>query len=505
MINGSVLIFTPLVLISGSALVSLILANRARKLANMISASTLTLSLGLLLYAFLKCLLYGAHFKAYYYVINAATGLMSVLLILLGLLATVYSFGYMEHELRYDLYSPLLLSFIVSMVYIVLATDMSLIYLTFELGTATGGVLITFSRRRSSLRAATRFLALNILAALLILTGMIIQYYHVRSLKVIAINMLPENVRLLTLLFYTLGFSIKAGLVPFGLLWLPPAHSEAPIPIHTLLSAALVQSATFVLLRIYSTLIKVNMLLIGILITLGVLSLLIGVFEALIEAIWGSKYSKFHVSLVNICGIKRVWAFSTISEVGYIMIFLALYLSEPSHENAIVFLGGALVHMINHGLAKAQLLFDTGIAIKISHAEDMNYMGGVSKIYPLGNVTFLISCLSLGLVPGFAGYGTLRELCLNPDVPIYVRIAVAITATTTIASILISWYRTFLTKPKSKLADLSDISKAMLVPGPLLALLLMVIGVLCNYGLIDKSKFLERLIYDVTEGIKVCK
>ena len=313
------------------------------------------------------------------------------------------------------------------------------------------------------------------------------------------------DVKELVLLIYTLGFSIKAGLVPFGLLWLPSAHSEAPVPVSALLSAALVQSAAFVLLRMYSVLTEVSSLLINTLIALGTLSLLIGALEALIEATGGSRYSRFHVGPVHICGIKRVWAFSTISEIGYIAIFLALYLSKSNADSAVIFLGGALMHMINHGLAKAQLFFDTGVVIRISHAEDLNYMGGAWRTYSIGNATFWISCLSLGLVPGFAGYGTLRELSLNSYVPMYLRVMVIATALITLTAISISWYRAFLTNPKSELASLSSVPKTMLFPGPLLALLLIVIGVLYAYGSVGGTRVLEELAYELARSIEECK
>ncbi|MCD6510593.1 MAG: hypothetical protein J7L11_09440 [Thermoprotei archaeon] len=503
--SGAIFVLMPLVLISSSALVSLTLANKARRFANAISAITMVISLCLLLYVLSLCLISGSEFEAYSYVLNSATSLMSALLVFLGLLAVIYSFGYMDHEPRYDLYSSLLLIFILSMIYIVLASDISLIYLTFELGTAVGGVLITFNRRRSNLRAATRFLALNVLAAMLILTGLAVQYYYVGNLSIAAISELPVDVKELVLLIYTLGFSIKAGLVPFGLLWLPSAHSEAPVPVSALLSAALVQSAAFVLLRMYSVLTEVSSLLINTLIALGTLSLLIGALEALIEATGGSRYSRFHVGPVHICGIKRVWAFSTISEIGYIAIFLALYLSKSNADSAVILLGGALMHMINHGLAKAQLFFDTGVVIRISHAEDLNYMGGAWRTYSIGNATFWISCLSLGLVPGFAGYGTLRELSLNSYVPMYLRVMVIATALITLTAISISWYRAFLTNPKSELASLSSVPKTMLFPGPLLALLLIVIGVLYAYGSVGGTRVLEELAYELARSIEECK
>ncbi len=497
----SVLVLSPLILLSSGALLSLAIANRARRAANAILLLTSLASFAPLVYSLISGMSGGETFEAFGYLLNPATSLFAMLILALGLAATVYSTGYMEHEPAYNLYMSALQVFILSMIYIALAMDMLLVYLTFELSTAAGGILITFSRRRSSLYAALRFFVLNVPAALLVLAGLVLQYYYVQDFSIAAIAELPASAKNLVLLLYTLGFAVKAGIVPFGLVWLPPAHSEAPIPIHTLLSAALVQSAAFVLLKAYGFSGSVNRWLVDGMLVLGIASMLAGALEAFIEAIVGSRYSRFHVGSIHICGIKRVWAFSTISEMGYVLTFLALYLYDPRPEFAAMYLGGALLHMVNHGFAKAQLLFDTGVAIKVCHAEDLNYMGGAMRIYPVGVLTFCISAVSLGLLPGFAGYGTLRELFLNPYSPASVKFAVIPTALLTVLAILISLYRAFISKPKARLTELSEIPVSMRIPGPFLALCLIAVGVAYTATLWTTPEVVEEFMHLMAEGI----
>jgi len=413
--------------------------------------------------------------------VNAATLYMSELVLLLGFLGVLYSFRYIEEMPGNQLYYVLYQLFIAMMIGMSASFNILVIFIFMEASSVTSAVLVMFSRRRSSISAAYRYLILSFLGAIIILIGIFLQYSSVHSLNIADLASIPsQNIAMLATIYF-FGFGIKAGLLPFGPFWLPPAHSEAPIPIHTLLSAALVQVAAFDIARILGNLGIVNIGLGYLLLAVGLASMLVGSLYSLLEAWFGSKRTGFHVGPRDICGIKRVWALSTISEVGYIVVFLGLISilmdsAVPREEAFLLGFGGALIHMYNHGFCKAQLLFDSGVVIRMTEAEDLSLMGGAGRALPVMKYSFLVGGLSLGLVPFTLGVRTLRELVIGGSTPISVSIAVIVTAGLTLAGCLSAWYRAFIARPKGELNEMWKVPKLMSGPGLLMGALILVLG-----------------------------
>ncbi|MEM2942964.1 MAG: proton-conducting transporter membrane subunit, partial [Candidatus Bathyarchaeia archaeon] len=183
----------------------------------------------------------------------------------------------------------------------------------------------------------------------------------------------------------------------------------------------------------------------------------------------------------DIRGIKRVWAFSTISEVGYVSTFLGSAGMLASHgfsyEEALVFgFGGAMLHMYNHGLAKSQLLFDSGVMIKAAHAEDLDLMGCLSTRLPSMRIYFIVGALSLGLMPGTLGFTTLREVVFNSSLPELTRIVTIATAGISLAACLSVWSQVFFTNVEHDLENDLSVPRTMYIPGLVAAAAIVVFG-----------------------------
>ncbi|MEM2840690.1 MAG: proton-conducting transporter membrane subunit [Candidatus Bathyarchaeia archaeon] len=415
------------------------------------------------------------------FTVNAASLFLSELILLLGLVGVLYSFGYIEERSETWAYYLFYQFFIAMMIGMVSSFNILVIYIFMEGSSVTSAVLVMFSRRRSSILAAYRYIALSIFGGIILVGGIFLQYHLTGNLNItILTNLGSSHLNILSTL-YLLGLGVKAGLLPFGPLWLPPAHSEAPIPIHTLLSAALVQAAAFNIARVLGAIGITNIYISNMLLTLGLTSMLVGSLYALLEALIGSSYTRFHVGFRHIRGIKRVWAFSTISEVGYIATFLGLagiLASQGSADEALILgFGGALIHMYNHGFAKSQLLFDSGILIKMSHAEDLNFMGGLAKRLPFMKLSFTVGAFSLGLFPGTLGVVTMKELLFNDGVPIMIKATVVTTAGLSLAACCLVWYSAFFSKPNHKLNDDTTIPKIMYLPGLIMGALILAFGI----------------------------
>jgi len=475
--------FTPLLAPVFSAVASTIIGRRSVRGRNLTIASVFTLTL--LVNTYLLILSVTGRFdyaRLGELTANAASICVSELVLLLALLGALYSFSYIEERPETWAYYLLYQLFIAMMIGMVSSFNILVIYIFLEASSVTSAVLVMFSRRRSSILAAYRYLALSIFGGIMIIGGIFWQYQVTHTLEIAGLARLAQSDLNVLATVYLLGFGVKAGLLPFGLLWLPPAHSEAPIPIHTLLSAALVQVAAFDIARVLGSMGLVNPYIANMLLTVGLASMLVGSLFALVEALFGSRYARFHVGLRHIRGIKRVWAFSTISEVGYIAAFLGLAgilaSQGPRPEEALVLgFGGALLHMYNHGFAKSQLLFDSGIVIKLSHAEDLSLIGGLAKRLPTMKVTFTIGALSLGLLPGTLGFVTLKELVFNGAVPSLTKITVIATAGVSLAACISVWHCAFFSKSSGESNDQSKVSRLMYLPGLIMGALILIFGI----------------------------
>ncbi|MGZ4912262.1 MAG: complex I subunit 5 family protein [Halobacteriota archaeon] len=413
--------------------------------------------------------------------LNAASLFIGELVLFIGFLGLIYSFRYMQENEDSTYYYPLYTLFVLFMLCMGSTFNVGAMFVFLELTAIVSTILILFSYRRRSAHAAYRYVALSMLDSVLILTGLFWQYSVTHSLMLTSLGNISSFDATGLALLYLAGFGIKAGLVPFGLIWLPPAHSEAPIPVHTLLSAVLVQVAAFNMARIYGNLAIDNLSLTYGLLWFGLISMVIGAGLALTEVWLGSKYSRFHVGRNPTHSIKRVWAFSTVSEVGYIVAIFSLgfvLLRNAQYGAALLFgFGGAMIHMYNHGFCKAQLLFDAGVGIKFAHTQDLALLGGLRKVLKTKHVTYMIGGLSLALVPGTLGVRTLQELVLNHEVPLtYVGITLA-TAMLSLVTIVSAWYRAFIEPPRAKVDTEYKPSKLMTVPGYVLVAVILCAGV----------------------------
>jgi len=409
--------------------------------------------------------------------INYSTAFILEVTYFISFLAIVYSYHYFEDnkELRY--FSLLFPLFIATLSIMASSFNLLLMYVSFEASTILGGIIILLTRRRSAVKATMRFFLWSIIGAILIIIGILYQNYTIGNVILNHGISYPE----ITTILYAIGFGIKIGVFPFGLFWLPAAHSEAPTPMSAVLSGIMVQIAAFTTSRIIGIMSPFNTNIGLFLMIIGILSIITGSLLAVIESIYGSKYSRFHVGMVHIKGIKRIWAFSTCSEVGYFYLLIGLALIYPNLM--LFFFSAILLHFLNHGLAKALLFFDSGFVINTSRIADLSLMKGLGRRVGWNGFTYLIGGFSLSLIPGTLGYNTFLEF-IKGNINLEIMIIILISAILILFTTLYSFKIIVFGKPKVKIQYIKDIEEhlSLRIPGLILAICIISLGILILLG-----------------------
>ena len=323
-----------------------------------------------------------------YYVDNV-TAIMLIVVAFIGFLVHLYSTEYMKGDKRYSRYFAFLGIFIFSMNGIVLADSLIMMYIFWELVGLSSFLLIGFwfEKDRPPLAANKAFLT-NRVGDIGMFIGIMILFFHVGSFNINDIisgvsNMNPFLLTAAGLLVF-MGAVGKSAQFPLHI-WLPDAM-EGPTPVSALIHAAtMVAAGVYMTFRIFPFLTPEALLIIAI----------IGAATALMAAI----------TAITRNDIKAVLAYSTISQLGYMI--MALGVGAPVY---------ALFHLVTHAMFKACLFLCSGSVIHAMHhslhhlddhhtdPQDMNNMGGLKIKMPITHASMLISTFAIAGVPFFSGF-----------------------------------------------------------------------------------------------------
>lgn len=342
-------------------------------------------------------------------IIDPISVMMIVVVSFVSLMVHLFSLGYMKGEERFATYYAFLSLFTFSMLGLVLSTNIFQVYIFWELVGASSFLLIGFYYQKQTAVAAskkafivTRFADLGFLIGILILgfyggsldIGILIQRLtSTQSAEFIAITTASFlSISCLTwgLILVFIGGAGKSAMFPLHI-WLPDAM-EGPTPVSALIHAAtMVVAGVYLVARlfpIYS--IEVSALQIV---------MYTGAFSALLAAIIACTQTD----------IKRVLAYSTMSQIGYMM--FALGVSQSGVENNLGFTA-SMFHLFTHAFFKSLLFLGAGAVIHMVHSNEMKDMGGLRKWMPVTHIAFLIACLAIAGIPPFAGFFSKEEILL---------------------------------------------------------------------------------------------
>jgi hydrogenase-4 component B len=325
-------------------------------------------------------------------------GLSAVFLLpvfLIGLLGSVYGLGYWKQAEHPDNGRKLRLFYglmTAAMALVVVARNTVLFLVAWEVMALAGFFLVTTEDEERPVReagwlylAATHVATLCLFALFALLRGANGSFALVPPPD----GAISPGLAAAVFLLAVAGFGLKAGLMPLHV-WLPGAHASAPSHVSALMSGVLLKMGVYGLVRITSLFPHPPLWWGGLLLTLGVVSAVLGVVFALAQH-----------------DLKRLLAYHSIENIGIIVMGLGLALAgralgQPAW--ALLGLGGALLHVWNHALFKSLLFYSAGSVVHATHTREIDHLGGLGKEMPYTALAFLIGAVAICGLPPLNGF-----------------------------------------------------------------------------------------------------
>ena len=353
-------------------------------------------------------------------ILDPISVMMLVVVTLVSFLVHLYSYSYMKEEARYHVFFSFLSLFSFSMLGLVVASNIFQMYIFWELVGVSSFLLIGFYYDKPSAVAAskkafivTRFADLGFLIGILLLS------YYSGSLDfqtiisrlsgpgssylqtAAAAGFMGASAITWALCLIFIGGAGKSAMFPLHI-WLPDAM-EGPTPVSALIHAAtMVVAGVFLVARLFPLyhLIPAAQNLVA----------YVGAFSALFAAVIACTQTD----------IKRILAYSTMSQIGYMM--FALGVSGYGGEDGLGYTA-SMFHLFTHAMFKALLFLGAGVVIHHVHSNELSAMGGMRKQLPVTNILFLLACLAIAGVPPLSGFFSKEAIltaAYHHNMPVYV-------------------------------------------------------------------------------------
>lgn len=321
--------------------------------------------------------------------------MMLVVISTVSLMVHIYSFGYMKGEVGFQRYYAFLSLFTFSMLGLVVATNIFQMYVFWELVGVSSYLLIGFYYTKpEAIAASKKAFIVTRFADLGFLIGILIYGYYMQTF-----TFNPGTERLMQagmVLPWALGLMFiggagKSAMFPLHI-WLPDAM-EGPTPVSALIHAAtMVVAGVYLVARMFPLFIEYAPSVLHIVAYVGAFTAFYAASVACVQS-----------------DIKRVLAFSTISQIGFMMVALGVCTSADPHEGGLGYMAG-MFHLFTHAMFKALLFLGAGSIIHAVHSNEMSAMGGLRKYMPITHITFLIACLAIAGIPPFSGFFSKDEI-----------------------------------------------------------------------------------------------
>jgi len=305
---------------------------------------------------------------------------MAIVSSLVGAVIVLYSFGYISHYRNQNEYYAMVVLFLGSMMGIIFSANLILIYIFWEMTAIASWRLIGFFREPKHILRADKAFLVTVSGALAMLIGFIMIYQKTGSFDLAVIketlNTTPLPAAAVVLIL--LGILSKSATLPFHT-WLPDA-GVAPSPVTALLHAAvLVKIGVYVFARLFIATFPLGQVWHAVVPWIAGLSAIVSAGAALADT-----------------DMKRIIAYSTISQIGFIFLGFAL--------GTEIGMAGALLYILMHGMAKGGLFLCAGIVEQNTGTKDIRKMGGLINAMPVTAMSFLFCAFSVMGIPPFGGF-----------------------------------------------------------------------------------------------------
>jgi multicomponent Na+:H+ antiporter subunit D len=377
---------------------------------------------------------------------------------LVGLVTVVFSINYPLDEDRRPGYYALILLAITGMNGLVMATDLFSLYVFMEIVSITSFILIAYQYDDFGIEGSFKYMMLSAVATVFLLVAIALLFALTGG---VSFNELGAGVKgggpVATLCFAFIFFalSLKAGMIPFHG-WLPDAYTSSPAPVSILLAGIVTKIAgVYTMIRVIMAVFGLNPAFLNLLMIIGAISTVLGAFFAL-----GQK------------DFKRMLAYSSISQIGYIMMGFAT--GSP------LGLIGAVFHFFNHAVFKSLLFINAGSVEAATKTRNFDELGGLAEKMPVTGVTSIIGLLSTAGIPPLAGFWSKLIIIValwNAGFHFFAFVAV-FASVVTLAYLLSLQRNVFFGKIREGLEGIKEVSPALYWPAIIMAAITVLGGIL---------------------------
>ena len=385
------------------------------------------------------------------------------------------------------LYFALYLTFSMGMLGTVLATNLIEFYVFFELMLVPAFFMVAFYGYGARRRIALMFFFWTHVGAVILLLGLLAMGFFAGGFDYVTVKENASKIpaEWISLIIFSLVIGLGVKLAAFGLhIWLPYAHSEAPTPISALLSPAMIGIGAYGLLRLWMDLLTGDYTQYSIYINLwGLVTMIYGGAMALMQD-----------------DIKRVLAYSSISQMGYILFGLG--------SESVLGISGATLMYVSHGLGKALLFMMAGSIILQTGTRSMSQLGGLAGKMPYTAVLAMIGGLTIIGIPPTSGFmaewitfsGALQSGVENAETLRVVVFALGLVATLLTAGYILWMYkRIFFGKIPEKLIHVRDSNRYITATMAFLAAMTLIVGVYPDVFLVPITGYITNMFSSTPE------
>ena len=390
------------------------------------------------------------------FVVDTVSFPIALIVAVVSALSCLYSIKYMENKRGQTGYYGSLLLFMAGMIGVILSANLIQFYLFWELMLIPSYFLIaSWGVSKKRLTIGFKYFIFTHIGALFMLMGILSIYAFTGTFDLPqASATIPPTSILSVFALLLIGFSVKMAIFPVHT-WLPDAHAEAPTPISAMLSGVMIKCGAYAFARILlpgfgQTMTQTS----NVLAILGVVTMIYGGLMALAQT-----------------DIKRLLAYSSISQMGYIFFGLGVYSTIGAT--------GALFHVVNHAICKSLLFMCAGAIIHQTGTRNIRRLGGLADKMPITCAASLIGALSLAGTPPLNGFWSEWMIFsggISSGKILITTIAIVSTAITAGYYLWFLWRAFFGTTPK-ELENTKEASWVMRIPIIILAAIAVVVGI----------------------------
>ena len=405
---------------------------------------------------------------------------------LLATLVSIYSIGYMSDDKRVEYYYPLLMLMTAGVIGIGLSKDIFNLYLFFELMAISSYALVAFRRDEPEpVEAGFKYIVMSGAGTALGLFGVSILFRHTGTLD---LDMIQQSIMAMegvsrpivtAAAFIIVGFGVKAAMVPLHT-WLPDAHSAAPSGISAMLSGIVIQAGLFTMLKIILTMTSMDIPFGLTLAVFAVLTMTLGNVLAFVQK-----------------DIKRMLAYSSIAQMGYILLGIGIglqYNDGIGVDVARLGLTGGLFHIVTHAFMKGLAFLCAGAFIHVLGTRNISEMRGLGHKMPLAAIAFTIALLALGGAPPFSGFMSewmifsagLQAISSIGWWGMFFAVAAVLNGLLSLGYYLPTIMTLFLGGGSEKVRNAKDVGVAMAIPMIIMVLITIGLGILISVLFLHK-------------------